>query len=92
MQVVAKSDLSSGNGVCTSFVLKSGELTFIVTAPHSSPPVQQDSTCPFPGYKGVDAFEFVKRHGIAVRAIGELPPSVPAGPQTAHVKPCQMHN
>lgn len=76
MQVVAKSDLGTGNSVCTSFVLNSGELTFMVTAPQSTANIQEGSPCPFPGYKCDAAFEFVKKHGIAVRAIGEMLPAV----------------
>eukprot|EP00892_Ulva_mutabilis_P002238 jgi/Ulvmu1/12014/UM083_0027.1 len=70
MQVVARSDLGSGNNICTSLVLRSGELTFIVTAPQSVANIQPSSTCPFPGYDCGIAFEFIKKHGLAVRAIG----------------------
>jgi len=67
---VAKSDLGSGNSVCTSYVLRSGELTFIVTSPQSIVNSQEDTICPFPGYQCETAFEFIKKHGVAVRAIG----------------------
>lgn len=69
MQLVAKSDMADGNNVCTSFVLQSGELVFVVTAPQ--PAVAKDTAkSAIPGYDGDVAYEFLKKHGVAVRSIG----------------------
>lgn len=70
MTLVAKSDLGSGNSKCTSFVLQSGSLKFVVTAPQSLKNIAPDSACPLPGYDAEFAYDFLRRHGLAARAIG----------------------
>jgi hypothetical protein len=75
MAFVAKADLTTGCSACSSFVLRSGEATLVITAPSyrrtngSRAPVK----CPLPGYDAAAAFEFIKEHGIAVRSIGATP-------------------
>jgi len=70
MTLVAKSDFATGNSVCSSYVLRSGDLVFALTAPTSLQNVQPDSTCPLPGYSAEGAYGFLRRHGLAVRSIG----------------------
>ena len=82
MGLVAKSDLSTQNTMFASYVLKSNDLRFVFTAPYSrqawksSPP----SKTPLPHYDQHQAHEFVAKHGLAVRAVGEIRP----GPHVLH--------
>ena len=85
MQLVAKSDMGDGNNVCTSFVLQSNELVFVVTAPQ--PAVATDkANSAIPGYDTEAAYAFLKKHGLAVRSIGA--PLSPSTPGTAHTSAC----
>ena len=70
MQLVAKSDQGTGNGQFGSYVLRSGELIFVFTAPYSSKVSQTGGKIPHPGYKAEEAFRFTKAHGFGARAIG----------------------
>ena len=70
MPMVAKSDLSTQNSTFASYVLQSGELTFALTAPYSRARRREGSTPPLPWYDQDIAYEFLNRHGLAVRAIG----------------------
>jgi 4-hydroxyphenylpyruvate dioxygenase len=70
MPMVAKSDLSTQNSTFASYVLQSGELTFALTAPYSRARRREGSTPPLPWYDQDDAYDFLNRHGLAVRAIG----------------------
>jgi len=69
---VAKSDHSTGNSSFASYVLKSNELTFIFTAPYSRQAAPADSAPAVPSYKQDDIYAFVNKHGLAVRAVGEV--------------------
>jgi hypothetical protein len=71
MPMVAKSDLSTQNSTFASYVLQSGELTFALTAPYSRARRREGSTPPLPWYDQDAAYDFLNRHGLAVRAIGE---------------------
>lgn len=75
MALVAKADLTTGCDACSSFVLRSQDTTFAVTAPSALRAAQNGLPlrCPIPGYDGDAAFDFVKAHGLAVRTIGTLP-------------------
>lgn len=70
MPMVAKSDLSTHNSTFASYVLRSGELTFALTAPYSRARRREGSTPPLPWYDQDVAYDFLTRHGLAVRAIG----------------------
>lgn len=70
MPMVAKSDLSTQNSTFASYVLQSGELTFALTAPYSRARRREGSTPPLPWYDQDVAYDFLNRHGLAVRAIG----------------------
>lgn len=71
LQLVAKSDMGDGNNVCTSFVLQSNELVFVVTAPHPAAAADKANSA-IPGYDTEAAYAFLKKHGLAVRSIGAL--------------------
>jgi 4-hydroxyphenylpyruvate dioxygenase len=70
MTLVAKSDLSTENSACVSHVIKCNDVVFVVTAPQAPHMVEEDSNCALPGYDADEAFAFLSRHGLAVRAIG----------------------
>lgn len=71
MPMVAKSDLSTHNSTFASYVLQSGELVFTLTAPYSRTRRREGSTPPLPWYDQDFAYDFLNRHGLAVRAVGE---------------------
>jgi hypothetical protein len=75
MTLVAKSDQSTGNPLYASYVLQSHELVFSFTAPYScgAPRAPGGAPPPLPGFSHDTAYEFLKRHGLAVRAVGESP-------------------
>jgi 4-hydroxyphenylpyruvate dioxygenase len=75
MTLVGKSDQSTNNPVFASYVLQSNELVFAFTAPYSrSAPSSADAPPPpLPGYSQQAAYDFLNKHGFAVRAVGALP-------------------
>lgn len=70
MTLVGKSDQSTGNAVYASYVLKSNDLVFTFTAPYSVKSTAESTCVPFPHYDKSQAHEFIKIHGLAVRAVG----------------------
>ncbi|KAF9596530.1 hypothetical protein IFM89_012261 [Coptis chinensis] len=71
MPMVAKSDLSTGNMVHASYLLRSGELNFLFTAPYS-PSIAGNmltQTASIPTYSHNLVRLFASTHGLAVRAI-----------------------
>ncbi|KAJ7571221.1 hypothetical protein O6H91_01G155600 [Diphasiastrum complanatum] len=72
MQLVAKSDQTTGNQTYCSYVLRSNELVLAFTAPYSSKIEQTRSRMPHPGFLASDAHDFFDAHGLAVRALGIL--------------------
>eukprot|EP00798_Chlamydomonas_sp_ICE-L_P024026 gene24026-9601_t len=74
LSLVAKSDQSTGNPRYASYVLKSNELVFTFTAPYSTKASQMgaSSSVPWPHYDQGKAYEFLKAHGLGVRAVGLL--------------------
>jgi 4-hydroxyphenylpyruvate dioxygenase len=77
MQLVAKSDLSTGNPSYCSYVLKSNDLMFVFSAPYASstdPVAQRElrNAQPHPGVTGAAMRDFCDKHGFGVRAVGVL--------------------
>lgn len=72
MQLVAKSDMSTGNQQYASYVLQSNELVFAFTAPYSGKVEKIGSKEPHPEFSQDSAREFFNKHGLGVRAIGIL--------------------
>ena len=70
MPTVAKSDQSTSNGVFASYVLKSNDLTFVLTAPYSRTVDKTNSRPALPWYKQDEAYAFLNKHGLAVRSVG----------------------
>ena len=70
MTQVAKADITAGCTMCTSIVNKCEDIVFVVTAPNAVDDDMAVHSCPIPHYDPDTAFEFVKKHGMAVRSIG----------------------
>ncbi|KAF5207269.1 4-hydroxyphenylpyruvate dioxygenase [Thalictrum thalictroides] len=71
MPIVSKSDLSTGNMVHASYLLRSGELNFLFTAPYSPSIAGNDliHTASIPTFDHSLVRSFTSSHGLAVRAI-----------------------
>nr|AXY96394.1 4-hydroxyphenylpyruvate dioxygenase [Chrysanthemum x morifolium] len=71
MPLVAKSDLSTGNSSHASYLLTSGTLNFLFTAPYSPSLITDDViTKPaIPSFSHTKCREFTASHGLAVRAV-----------------------
>lgn len=72
MPIVAKSDLSTGNLTHASYLLRSGDLTFLFSAPYShsiSAAAAAASTAAIPTFDSSACLSFAAAHGLAVRAI-----------------------
>lgn len=72
MNLVAKSDQSTGNQTYCSYVVQSNDLVFSFTAPYSQQIDQSNTRPPHPGFCPDDAKAFFDKHGLAVRAVGVL--------------------
>lgn len=70
MTFVAKSDQGTGNHHFASYVMRSNDLTFAFTAPYGTSTDKTDSQPPVTWYDQEFAHDFLKRHGLAVRALG----------------------
>ncbi|KAH6780980.1 4-hydroxyphenylpyruvate dioxygenase [Perilla frutescens var. hirtella] len=68
MPLVAKSDLSTGNSAHASYLLRSGELSFLFTAPYS-PSLADPSSAAIPTFSFSAHRAFTSSHGLAVRAV-----------------------
>ncbi|KAK7300170.1 hypothetical protein RJT34_11007 [Clitoria ternatea] len=70
MPIVAKSDLSTGNLIHASYLLRSGDLCFLFSAPYS-PSIGGDgeNSASIPTFDALTCRAFSATHGLAVRAI-----------------------
>lgn len=73
MPIVAKSDLSTGNTVHASYLLRSGDLRFVFTAPYS-PSISDaadagNSSASLPTFDHAACRTFAASHGLAARSI-----------------------
>jgi len=71
MPIVAKSDLSTGNLIHASYLLRSGDLNFLFTAAYS-PSISlssPSSTASIPTFSASTCFSFSNSHGLNVRAL-----------------------
>ena len=74
MQLIAKSDLSTGNLLHASYALESGSVKMLFTAPY---PKNENKTLSstskaLPGFDQVRAYSFFEQHGFGVKAIAIL--------------------
>ncbi|KAG6607983.1 4-hydroxyphenylpyruvate dioxygenase [Cucurbita argyrosperma subsp. argyrosperma] len=74
MPIVAKSDLSTGNLTHASYLLRSGQLCFLFTAPYSpsiaaAQNLSPASTASIPSFDHAACRAFSGSHGLGVRAI-----------------------
>lgn len=71
MTLIGKSDQSTGNHAYASYVVQSGELKFVVTAPYAVEAVKPKAfDMPHPDFNANVAHAFNAKHGLAVRALG----------------------
>lgn len=70
MPIAAKSDLSTGNSVHASYLLRSvsGGLQFVFTAPYS-PSISTPSSAGIPSFSTSAHRDFTATHGLGVRAV-----------------------
>ncbi|KAL2938789.1 4-hydroxyphenylpyruvate dioxygenase [Bienertia sinuspersici] len=70
MPIVAKSDLSTGNSVHASYLLRSGNLSFLFTSAYS-PTISSSSpsSASIPTFNPSQFTSFLTAHGLAVRAV-----------------------
>ena len=71
MPIVGHSDQSTGNSSYASYTLKSNDLVFLFTSPYSSKCEHQEHSPPMPWYSADKHWDFLKQHGMAVRAVGK---------------------
>ncbi|XP_076887220.1 4-hydroxyphenylpyruvate dioxygenase-like [Bidens hawaiensis] len=70
MPILLKSDLSTGNTVHASYLIRSGHLNFLFTAPYSpSITTTGSSSSSIPSFSHTVCRDFTGKHGLAVRAI-----------------------
>lgn len=71
LALVGKADQSTGNHASASYVARSGDVTLVFTAPYALETAKAPGAdSPLPGFDAAAAFDFTKRHGLAVRALG----------------------
>lgn len=71
LNLVAKSDQSTGNHEGASYVTQSNDVTIVFTAPYALE-TEKDAaaTFPLPGFDMEFAHKFTQKHGLAIRALG----------------------
>ncbi|KAI3520579.1 hypothetical protein L1887_10029 [Cichorium endivia] len=69
MPIVEKSDLSTGNATHASYLLRSGQLNFLFTAPYSPSISTTTNTASIPTFSHTDCRNFTASHGLAVRSV-----------------------
>lgn len=69
MNLVAKSDLTTGNKTYASYAVQSNELIFVFTSSYNNQLNTEELKMPHPGFKAEVANKFVLDHGLAVRAV-----------------------
>ncbi|KAG6417024.1 hypothetical protein SASPL_124465 [Salvia splendens] len=77
MPLIAKSDLSTGNSSHASYLLRSGDLSLLFTAPYS-PSISDPSSASLPSFSPSSHASFTSSHGLAVRAVAVSVPSASA--------------
>jgi len=74
LELVSKSDFSTGNTYFNSYLLQSGQVRMLFTAPYDAEREMladgDTERIPFPYYNPGEAARFFIKHGLSVRAIG----------------------
>ena len=77
-QLAAKSDLSTGNTAHSSYLVQTGDVKILVSAPSVGAPTPSDiSTQPFPQYSPLKASNFLSKHGLSVSSVAITVDNVP---------------
>ncbi|KAM0013911.1 putative 4-hydroxyphenylpyruvate dioxygenase [Helianthus debilis subsp. tardiflorus] len=69
MPIIAKSDLSTGNTTHASYLLRSGQLLFLFTAPYPAATSATATSATIPTFSHAACRTFIASHGLAVRSI-----------------------
>ncbi|KAF5819764.1 putative 4-hydroxyphenylpyruvate dioxygenase [Helianthus annuus] len=69
MPIIAKSDLSTGNTTHASYLLSSGQLLFLFTAPYPAATSATATSASIPTFSHAACRAFTASHGLAVRSI-----------------------
>ena len=69
MELCAKSDQSTGNSIHASYVVQSGEMRMLFTAPYGPGISGKSTSSPFPGFDPSAVQQFHSKHGLAVKAV-----------------------
>jgi 4-hydroxyphenylpyruvate dioxygenase len=69
MDLVAKSDMSTGNKAYASYVVRSGEILMTFTAPYGTGSDLTGSKQPHPAFSAEQMQRFILNHGVAARAV-----------------------
>eukprot|EP01013_Petalomonas_cantuscygni_P021356 TRINITY_DN4056_c0_g1_i1.p1 TRINITY_DN4056_c0_g1~~TRINITY_DN4056_c0_g1_i1.p1 ORF type:complete len:500 (+),score=166.73 TRINITY_DN4056_c0_g1_i1:38-1501(+) len=72
MQLIARSDLSTGNELYSSYAMRTGDITFVCTSPmgERGEELTDRSIVSFPSYDQKLARRLIDKHGTFVRAVG----------------------
>ncbi|KAK8940947.1 hypothetical protein KSP39_PZI010082 [Platanthera zijinensis] len=69
MPLAARSDLSTGNPIHSSLLLRSSSLQFLFSASYSSEPPSSHPPSPLPSFSPAASHRFTVSHGLGVRAV-----------------------
>jgi len=75
VDLMSKTDHSTGNSKYASYLMQSGDMKMVFTAPYKFDDSAEssnginDATLPFPGYSSKYAADFFSAHGFAARAV-----------------------
>ncbi|KAJ1436069.1 4-hydroxyphenylpyruvate dioxygenase [Ochromonadaceae sp. CCMP2298] len=81
VEMVSKSDNSTGNSVYASYLMQSGQMRMLFTAPYHAkgePSTATPPDLPLPGYSPAFAADFFTIHGFGARAVGVVVEDVQA--------------
>lgn len=77
-ELAAKSDLSTGNTAHSSYLVQTGDVKILVSAPSVGAPTPSDvSIQPFPHYSQLKSSNFMLKHGLSVSSVAIAVDDVP---------------
>lgn len=76
-QLAAKSDLSTGNMVHSSYLMQSGDVKILISAPSHVASTSPTSVQPFPNYSSFKANNNLSKHGLSVSSVAIAVDDVP---------------
>ena len=70
VELAAKSDISTGNDVHSSYLMETGTCRMLFTAPYKNSEKEYAQTLPFPGFTTEKANDFFVKHGFTASVVG----------------------